>query len=114
MPNNRCTWQLNLQYLDEKEAKRQQFANSEWGPEANKEMIDEFYERPNPFGGKMGDFIDMTPPELISKVFLEHKLFKTWHHSRAVLIGDGQSPNKKNEKFCVMLWYFFLIAIMKH
>jgi len=89
MPQNRFTWQLNLQYLDEKEAKRQQFMNSEWGPESNREMIDQFKDRPNPFSGTMNDFIEATPPELISKVFLEHKLFKTWHHGRTVLIGDG-------------------------
>jgi len=53
-------------------------------------MIKEFYDRPNPYGGIMGDFIDATPPEMISKVFLEHKLFTTWHHGRAVLIGDGE------------------------
>jgi len=89
MRNNRFTWQLNLQYLDEREAKRQQFMNSEWSPESNKEMLDEFRDMPNPFGGKIGDFVDQTPPELISKVFLEYKLFQTWHHGRSVLIGDG-------------------------
>ncbi|GJJ77245.1 hypothetical protein EMPS_09604 [Entomortierella parvispora] len=89
MPQNRFTWQLNLQYLDEKEAKRQQFMNSEWGPESNREMIDQFKDLPNPFGGKMSDFIDATPSELVSKVFLEHKLFKTWHYGRTVLIGDA-------------------------
>ena len=82
-------WQLNLQYLDKTEAERQQFINSEWGPESNKTMIDEFRNRINPFGGAMGDFIDATPPELISKVSLEHKMFKTWYHGRTVLIGDG-------------------------
>ncbi|KAG0048624.1 hypothetical protein BGZ83_006443 [Gryganskiella cystojenkinii] len=87
-------WQLNLQYLNENEAKRQQFMNSEWGPTSNKDMINEFYDLKNPYGikgqeGKMGDFIDATPPELISKVFLEHKMFKTWYHGRVVLIGDG-------------------------
>ena len=38
----------------------------------------------------MGDLIDATPPELISKVFLEYKLFKTWFYRRSVLIGDGE------------------------
>lgn len=63
--------------------------NSEWGPGANKEMITEFHDRVNPFGGTIGDFMDATPPELISKVFLEHKMFKTWYHGRSVLLGDG-------------------------
>ncbi|GJJ74068.1 hypothetical protein EMPS_06426 [Entomortierella parvispora] len=89
MPNNKFTWQFNLQYLDEKEAKQKLFMNSEWGPESNKEMLDEFKELPNPFGGKMADFINETPPELVSRVFLEYKLFKTWYHGRCVLVGDA-------------------------
>ncbi|GJJ74067.1 hypothetical protein EMPS_06425 [Entomortierella parvispora] len=89
MPNNKFAWQFNLQYLDDKEAKRQLFMNSEWGPESNKEMLDEFKELPNPFGGKMADFINETPPELVSRVFLEYKLFKTWYHGRCVLVGDA-------------------------
>lgn len=70
-------------------AKRQQFKNSEWGPEANAPMIKEFYDFRCPYGGIVGDLIDATPPELISKVYLEHKLFKSWSHGRSVLIGDG-------------------------
>ncbi|KAG0043519.1 hypothetical protein BGZ83_011326, partial [Gryganskiella cystojenkinii] len=89
MPGNRLSWAMNLQFQSKVEAQRQQFMNSEWGPEANKEMIDEFHHRVNPFGGKMGDMIDATPSELISKVFLEHKMFKTWYHGRSVLIGDS-------------------------
>ncbi|GJJ74071.1 hypothetical protein EMPS_06429 [Entomortierella parvispora] len=86
---NRFSWSANIQFASQAEAQRQQFMNSEWGPESNKEMIKEFHSRPNPFGGTMGDFIDATPPELISKVFLEHKMFKTWYHGRSVLIGDA-------------------------
>jgi len=36
MRHNRFAWQFNLQYLDEKEAKRHQFMNSQWSPEHNK------------------------------------------------------------------------------
>ncbi|KAI1317163.1 hypothetical protein EDD11_008954 [Mortierella claussenii] len=43
----------------------------------------------SPWGGSMGDIIQDTPKELISKVFLEEKMFITWHHGRTVLIGDG-------------------------
>lgn len=43
-----------------------------------------------PFGNKtLGDLIDATPQDNISKVFLEDKLFETWNHGRTVLIGDG-------------------------
>ena len=44
-------------------------------------------------GGKLatiGDLIDLTPTDLISKVVLEEKVFKTWYSGRTVLIGDGK------------------------
>jgi len=61
-------------------------------------MINDFHHRVNPFGGTMGEIIDATPPELISKVFLEHKMFKTWYHGRSVLIGDSCHKVKKKKK----------------
>ncbi|KAF9899617.1 hypothetical protein BX616_002932 [Lobosporangium transversale] len=81
-------WALNIQ-LSEEEAKDQQFRNSEWGPEANEAMIREFQDLPCPWGGKMKDLIDATPKDLISKIFLEEKVFSTWYYGRTVLIGDG-------------------------
>lgn len=52
-------------------------------------MINEFRDRVCPLGGTMGDLIDDTPKDLISKVFIEEKMFKTWFHGRTVLLGDG-------------------------
>ncbi|KAF9123044.1 hypothetical protein BGX30_001640 [Mortierella sp. GBA39] len=40
-------------------------------------------------GGTMGDLIDSSPRDTISRVFLEDKLSETWHHGRTVLIGDA-------------------------
>ncbi|KAG0226925.1 hypothetical protein BGX31_007146 [Mortierella sp. GBA43] len=88
VPDNQVCFMLSKQ-LSVTEAKEQLFRNSEWGPEANDSMLKEFYDHPCPWGGKMGDIFDDTPKELISKVFLEEKLFKTWYHGRTVLIGDG-------------------------
>ncbi|KAI7817028.1 hypothetical protein BC939DRAFT_467185 [Gamsiella multidivaricata] len=88
VPGNQICFVLSSQ-LSAAEAKDQAFRNSEWGPEANDAMLKEFYEEPCPWGGKMGDVFDATPKDLISKVFLEEKLFKTWYHSRTVLIGDA-------------------------
>ncbi|KAF8947929.1 hypothetical protein BGZ47_007325 [Haplosporangium gracile] len=65
--------------------------NSEWGPTAAQSMCDETRNFPIAFGnGKMtlGDLYDRTPKELISKVMLEEKVFKTWYHGRTVLLGD--------------------------
>ncbi|KAF9155700.1 hypothetical protein BG015_008931 [Linnemannia schmuckeri] len=39
--------------------------------------------------GTVGELIDATPNDRVSKVMLESKLFKTWHHERTVLIGDA-------------------------
>ncbi|KAF8943905.1 hypothetical protein BGZ47_004900 [Haplosporangium gracile] len=69
------------------------FKNSEWGPEAVETMTEKVRSFPIISGSDkkltLGDLINWTPKELISKVMLEEKVFKTWHHGRAVLIGDA-------------------------
>ncbi|KAG0228360.1 hypothetical protein BGW42_002258 [Actinomortierella wolfii] len=45
--------------------------------------------RPPARPGTVGRLIDATPVELISKVMLEEKFFKSWYSGRAVLIGDA-------------------------
>ncbi|KAG0259304.1 hypothetical protein BG011_002725 [Mortierella polycephala] len=48
--------------------------------------------RPTPPPAKPGtvaEILDATPTDRISKVMLESKLFKVWHHERTVLIGDA-------------------------
>ncbi|KAG0226926.1 hypothetical protein BGX31_007147 [Mortierella sp. GBA43] len=86
--DKRVCWGTGIQ-LPKSQAREQQFRNSEWGPESNEAMIAEFRDRPCPWGGTMGEIMDDTPKELISKVFLEEKVFKTWYHGRTVLIGDA-------------------------
>ncbi|KAF8923630.1 hypothetical protein BGZ58_002719 [Dissophora ornata] len=86
--DNQICWSLGVQ-LSESEAKELQFRNSEWSPESNDAMIKEYQDCPCPWGGTMGEIIEATPKDLISKVFLEEKFFKTWYHGRTVLIGDG-------------------------
>ncbi|KAF9359568.1 hypothetical protein BGX34_008286 [Mortierella sp. NVP85] len=39
--------------------------------------------------GTVGEILDATNTDRISKVMLESKLFKVWHHERTVLIGDA-------------------------
>jgi hypothetical protein len=53
-------------------------------------MYKEYEDKPTPWGCTMGDVFRATPRELISKVFVEEKIFKTWYHGRTVLIGDGR------------------------
>ncbi|KAI7831308.1 hypothetical protein BC939DRAFT_525334 [Gamsiella multidivaricata] len=88
VPNNQICWGVGVQ-LTQEQAKGQHFRNSEWGPEANEAMMKEFQDLPCPWGGKMGDIFDATPKNLISKVYLEEKMFKTWHYGRTVLLGDA-------------------------
>jgi len=92
VPGNRICWGYGVRLENPEEAKRQQFANSEWGPESIEPMIKQVYDKPCPYTKekKMGDLIDATQRSTISKVFLEHKLFNTWFHGRTVLIGDGK------------------------
>ncbi|KAF9341209.1 hypothetical protein BGZ91_010342 [Linnemannia elongata] len=67
--------------------------NSEWGPEAANVMCEKVRHFPIITGSErpwtLGDLIDNTPKELISKVLLEEKVFDTWYSGRAVLIGDA-------------------------
>lgn len=83
------SWSAKIQ-LDRATAKDMMFRNSEWGPEANKDMIQEIYNFPVKQGGVLGDLIDATDKDMISKVYVEEKLFQTWTHGRTALIGDGK------------------------
>ncbi|KAF9287647.1 hypothetical protein BGZ68_001506 [Mortierella alpina] len=94
VPNNEITWTLIDQFGSQDESKEQLFRNSEWGPEANSAMLKEFYDFPCPYGGKMGDMFDATPSDLISKVYLEEKLFETWYHGRIPPTRCFQVPDR--------------------
>ncbi|KAF9936714.1 hypothetical protein BGZ65_002115 [Modicella reniformis] len=63
--------------------------NIEWGPEAAEAMCNEVRHFRLPQGVTVGDLIDKTPKEYISKVMLEEKLFETWNDGRVVLLGDA-------------------------
>ncbi|KAF9905585.1 hypothetical protein EC991_001546 [Linnemannia zychae] len=66
----------------------------EWGPHAAQKMCDETRSFHVPIGDgdtkmTLGDLYDRSSKDLISKVMLEEKVFKTWHSKRVVLMGDG-------------------------
>lgn len=52
-------------------------------------MINEIKDFKVPVGGTLGELILNTPKDGISRVYLENKIFETWHHKRVVLIGDA-------------------------
>ncbi|KAK3835638.1 MAG: hypothetical protein J3R72DRAFT_477433 [Linnemannia gamsii] len=90
---NTICWMV-IQYLDElTRLENDPFQNSEWGPEAVEKMSGKVRSFPILSGSErkltVGDLIDWTPKELVSKVMLEEKVFSTWHHGRTVLIGDA-------------------------
>ncbi|KAF9389562.1 hypothetical protein CPB97_011099 [Podila verticillata] len=87
---NTVCWMM-IQNLDAVSSKaNDSFRNSEWGPEAAEAMCKDVREFPVARNSMtMGDLIDKTPKDLISKVMLEEKLFDTWHGDRIVLLGDG-------------------------
>ncbi|KAF9164504.1 hypothetical protein BGX21_002102 [Mortierella sp. AD011] len=88
VPDNQFCWAIQIQ-LSEDKAKELHFRNSEWGPESVEPMLNQFKDFPCAFGGTMKEIFDHTPKNLISKVFLEEKVFQTWYHGRSVLIGDA-------------------------
>ncbi|GJJ77180.1 hypothetical protein EMPS_09539 [Entomortierella parvispora] len=90
VPENRLCYVVVQQYASKEEAEEETFRNSEWGPEKSGSMIEKVKDFLLPFGsGTLGDLIDETPRDKISRVFLENKLFETWTHGRTVLIGDA-------------------------
>ena len=82
-------------FLDKETSKEHDvLRDTNWGPEAAMAMSKEVRDFPVSIGnGKfkaIGDLVDRTPTDLISKVVLEEKVFKTWYSGRTVLIGDGK------------------------
>ncbi|KAF9429957.1 hypothetical protein BGZ76_001044 [Entomortierella beljakovae] len=88
LPNNQISWGLGTQ-LSREEIEKLQSRSSGWSTDSSESTINPFRDFPSPVGGTMGEIFDATPKELTSKVFLEEKIFKTWHHGRTVLIGDA-------------------------
>ncbi|KAG0331370.1 hypothetical protein BG004_001697 [Podila humilis] len=83
-----------VQYLDSGISKdRDSLHNIEWGPDAAEAMCNQVRHFKVPCGKEdnmaLGELIDRTPKNLISKVMLEEKVFETWYGGRTVLIADA-------------------------
>ncbi|KAG0254016.1 hypothetical protein BGZ95_006157, partial [Linnemannia exigua] len=67
--------------------------NEDWGPDATRSMCEEVKDFPIIAGGEkkltIGNLIDWSPKEFVSKVMLEEKVFDTWYDGRTVLLGDA-------------------------
>ncbi|KAG0285169.1 hypothetical protein BGZ96_010527 [Linnemannia gamsii] len=96
-PHNTKTWTV-IRHLDKSSStdlENQRLKNNEntgWGPLDVQVMCDESRGIAIPGGSgdmTLGDLIDLTPKELISKVMLEEKVFETWYSGRTVILGDA-------------------------
>ncbi|KAF9119294.1 hypothetical protein BGW39_000398 [Mortierella sp. 14UC] len=89
VPGNRICWNVISQLDSLDSAERQKLKNAEWSSESNDAMIAEVKDFLIPLGGTLGDLIEATPREIISRVFLEDKMFETWNYGRVALLGDA-------------------------
>ncbi|KAF9551987.1 hypothetical protein EC957_000060 [Mortierella hygrophila] len=92
IPGNRFCWSVMAQVTDPEEARQMRQSNLEWRPDATEGLVNTIRNYPIAFGGEgavLGDILDVTPKDVISKVMLEEKLFETWYDGNIVLIGDG-------------------------
>ncbi|KAG0258344.1 hypothetical protein BG011_003336 [Mortierella polycephala] len=74
---NKICWDIKTQFAPVSQADDLRFRSSEWGPESNEAMINEVKDFEFPFGCTLGDQIDATSRENITRVYLEDKLFET-------------------------------------
>ncbi|KAG0373978.1 hypothetical protein BGX24_010987 [Mortierella sp. AD032] len=96
-PNNTITWMVVRHFTRtaSKDAESQRLKNAEntgWGPLALQAMCEEVRGFSIPGGNRpmtLGDLMDRTPKELMSRVLLEEKVFETWYNGRTVLLGDA-------------------------
>ncbi|KAG0341625.1 hypothetical protein BG004_005974 [Podila humilis] len=89
LPGNRVSWSV-IHNVPRSTTLSVEARLTEWGPDASMEMANFVRHQQSPFRGlSLGDIIDKTPKELISKVMLEEKCFETWHSGRIVLLGDA-------------------------
>ncbi|KAG0360394.1 hypothetical protein BG005_010869 [Podila minutissima] len=91
---NTICWQAFLT-LDKTASKaHDSFRNSEWGPEAAEQMCKDVKDIPFKGGNgnlTIGDLIERSPKDRLTKVVFEEKIFKTWSFGRTVLLGDSKS-----------------------
>lgn len=84
-----------IEFLDRAATKEDEsFRLPNWGSQAAETMCNQVRDFKVPSGkdGKvhtLGDLIDRTPKDRISRIMLEEKLFSTWHSDRVALLGEG-------------------------
>ncbi|KAF9161295.1 hypothetical protein BGX20_002154 [Mortierella sp. AD010] len=94
VPGNRICWRVDVQLQSQSFGQSDAFKNSEWGSESNGSIQEDWRSFKLPLGPNssyitIGDLINSTENDNVTKVMLEEKLYTTWHHGRTVLMGDA-------------------------
>ncbi|KAG0211184.1 hypothetical protein BGX28_008364 [Mortierella sp. GBA30] len=89
LQKNRIAWRVTYNLPTTQIRQEHHIRSSDWGPAQVEEMMDACRGFICPYGSTLGDIIDKTPKDRISKVLLEEKFFVTWYHERTVLMGDA-------------------------
>lgn len=82
-------WRVDTHVDPEDYETIEEFRLSEWDSEIFRPDLEVWRDYKTDLGVSIGDLVDLTPSENISKVMLEAKLFETWYHGRVVLMGDS-------------------------
>ncbi|KAG0205715.1 hypothetical protein BGX28_002733 [Mortierella sp. GBA30] len=86
---NRMAWSVTGELLTPEGSNDANFKQSEFGPEAVDAVCALIQDLEIPWGGTMADIISCTERECITKLMVEEKHYKTWHHGRTVLVGEA-------------------------
>ncbi|KAF9971233.1 hypothetical protein BGZ73_005851 [Actinomortierella ambigua] len=87
--NGGIAWVAGGKRLKPKVDDNLQERESDWAIRTREDLSEQLRDIKLPIGGTLGDLVDHTDPQAISRVLLEDKLFTTWYHGRTVLIGDA-------------------------
>lgn len=69
-----------------------------WRPEDIEEVLNAVKDYDCPYGGKIGNLLDTTPPEQMYMYMSEERCWETWFGGRTVLLGDGKNV------WCEITW----------
>ncbi|KAF9430517.1 hypothetical protein BGZ76_000811 [Entomortierella beljakovae] len=91
---NRFGWRLDIQLQSSTFENSDAFRNTDWGSESSSSIEDDWRAFKVPLGINgtyltIGDLIESTPKDNVTKVMLEEKLYTTWYSRRTVLLGDA-------------------------
>lgn len=71
------------------------FRSTSWDSQDSQDVLKACMDFKTVYGVPLVELFKETPVDGISMVFLEEKLFKTWHFGRIGLMGDGKPQIQK-------------------